>query len=148
MSTGLPPVLYAEDEESDAFLLQRAFEKVNGSHPLIVVKDGQEAVNYLSARQPSHDRSDHPIPALILLDLKMPRMTGFDVLRWIARRPELKAVPVIVLSSSSAEADMRKARELGARDYLVKPHHLAEYLTIAQDLHARWLNPAAGLSRH
>jgi CheY-like chemotaxis protein len=147
MMTELHPVLYAEDEESDAFLFQRAFEKVNVSHPLVVVKDGQEAVNYLSARQPSRDRHDHSVPALIILDLKMPRMTGFDVLVWISGRPELKAVPVIVLSSSSAEADMRKARDMGARDYLVKPHHLADYLTIVQALHARWLHPAADLSR-
>jgi CheY-like chemotaxis protein len=147
MTTELSPVLYAEDEESDAFLFQRAFQKVNVSHPLVVVKDGQEAVNYLSARKHHSDRHDHPVPALIILDLKMPRMTGFDVLGWISGRPELKEIPVIVLSSSSAEADIRKAREMGARDYLVKPHHLAEYMTIVQALHARWLHPAAGLTR-
>jgi CheY-like chemotaxis protein len=69
----------------------------------------------------------------------MPRKTGFDVLAWIGTRPELQGIPVVVLSSSSSDADIRKARGMGARDYLVKPNNLGQYLKVVQSLHAQWL---------
>ena len=136
---GMPLVLYAEDEESDAIILQRTFKKANLANPLVIVKDGQAAVDYLSGCAPYTNRNEHPLPALLLLDLKMPRMTGFDVLAWIGTRPELQGIPAVVLSSSSSDADIRKAQGMGARDYLVKPNDLGQYLKIVQGLHARWL---------
>jgi CheY-like chemotaxis protein len=134
--------LLAEDEESDALILGRAFEKCRSGHPLVVVRDGQEAINYLGGRGPYEDRGRHPLPALLVLDLKMPRMSGFDVLSWISTRADLAHLPVVVLSSSSAEADMRKARELGASEYLVKPNLIAGYVSIVEGLHSRWLQPS------
>jgi CheY-like chemotaxis protein len=83
MNHSFLPVLVAEDEESDAVILRLAFQKAHVPHPLVIVHDGQEAVDYLLGKGHYADRILHPIPALILLDLKMPRMSGFDVLAWL-----------------------------------------------------------------
>ena len=139
MAAYLPLVLYAEDEESDAIILKRAFKKANILIRLAVVKDGQEAIEYLGGEAPYDDRHEHPLPALMLLDLKMPRMSGFDVLSWIASRPNMRSIPVVVLSSSSSDADVRKAREMGAQDYFVKPNGLDQYAPLVQAWHSRWL---------
>jgi len=139
MATGSAAVLAIEDEDNDAFLLRTALKKAGVPNPLVVVRDGQEAVDYLSGEMPFTDRSLHPLPVLILLDLKMPRMTGFDVLAWIATRPELKHLPVIVLSSSSDDSDVHKARQMGARDFYIKPHDFSQLIGIARELNSRWL---------
>jgi CheY-like chemotaxis protein len=133
------PVLAAEDEETDRFILNMAFERANLPCPLVMVRDGSECVEYLSGVGPFADRSLHPLPALLLLDLKMPRMHGFEVLEWLATRPQFKDLPVVVLSSSSADSDIRKARQLGARDYFVKPHALDDLIKILQQVRERWL---------
>jgi CheY-like chemotaxis protein len=137
--TSLPPVLAAEDEETDAFILRRAFEMASVPQTLVVVADGQEAVDYLGGNPPYADRVLHPLPGLLLLDLKMPRMNGFDVLAWLASRPDFKCLPTVVLSSSPDDADILRARQMGARDYFVKPNSLSDYVKIVQSLHARWL---------
>jgi CheY-like chemotaxis protein len=133
------PILAAEDEESDAFILRLAFERAGLPNPLIIVRDGQEAVNYLSGSPPYADRFAHPLPAVVMLDLKMPRRTGFDVLAWMAERPELKSLRAVILSSSSAEADIQKARGLGALDYFIKPHSLPELVSIILKVKAQCL---------
>src|SRR5438552_2121515 len=122
MSPCLPLILSAEDEETDAMILREAFKKEGLANPLVVVRDGWQAINYLSGLPPYHDRCEYFLLVLLFLDLKMPCMSGFDVLAWIGTRPDLKNIPVVVLSSSSATADIRKAREMGARDYLIKPN--------------------------
>lgn len=142
MSAPLPLVLAAEDEESDAYLLRRAFEKAQVPNPLVIVPDGQEAVNYLTGAGDYGDRAAHPLPRLITLDLKMPRMNGFDVLAWLRARPEFADVPAVVISSSSDDADITQARSLGAREYFVKPHRLADFVELMRGLRERWL--AAG----
>jgi CheY-like chemotaxis protein len=139
MVRGLPLVLYAEDEESDGIILRRVFEKAGIQNPLTIVRDGQEAIDYLSGMSPYCDRHEHPLPALVLLDLKMPRRSGFDVLAWIAGSSEVSRIPVVVLSSSPSDGDIRKAREMGARDYLVKPISLDQYVPLVLALHSRWL---------
>ena len=146
MNATLLPILAAEDEEADRFILGLAFEKAGLSHPLVTVRHGKEAVDYLSGNAPYTDRAIHPLPALLLLDLKMPIMDSFDVLAWLATKPEFKDLPVVVLSSSSHDADIQKARQMGARDYFIKPHTLSELVKIIQSLHTRWLNiaPVAG----
>jgi CheY-like chemotaxis protein len=128
-------ILVAEDEESDAFILKTAFRKAAVPCRVIIVRDGQEAVDYLLGEGNYANRSAHSLPALIVLDLKMPRMNGFDVLAWLAAHPELKRIPAIVLSSSSDETDIQKARKLGACEYFVKPYSLAELVKIAQQMH-------------
>lgn len=131
-------VLAADDEETDRFLLRTAFERAGVSHPLVLVNDGQEAVDFLMAahQQAGNGRG---LPRLLLLDIKMPRMNGLEVLYWLAERPEFKDVPALILSSSSQDADMQMARQLGARDYLVKPFGLDALVRLVQDISARWL---------
>jgi CheY-like chemotaxis protein len=139
MSGGPCLVLYAEDEESDGLILRRAFAMERIANPLVIVPDGRVALDYLSGRPPYDDRRLHPLPGLFLLDLKMPRLSGFDVLAWLATRPDFEHLPVVVLSSSMAEADVHKVRQLGAKELIVKPNDMSEYLRIARSLRDRWL---------
>lgn len=133
------PVLVAEDDEIDALLLRRAFQKAGLPNDLVIVHDGQEAIEYLNGDAPYTDRSRHPLPGLLLLDLKMPRMTGFDALAWLSEKPQFKDLPKIILSSSSHESDVERARQMGASDYRIKPHGFDQLVQIVLELHARWL---------
>lgn len=132
-------ILVAEDEETDAFFLKHALQKAGLSHELVVACDGQEAVDYLSGKGPYADRAQHPLPALLLFDLKMPRMTGFEVLAWLQNQADLKSLPAIVLTSSANDNDRQRAQQLGAADFRVKPSSILELVHIVQDLHAKWL---------
>jgi CheY-like chemotaxis protein len=143
MSENLRPILVAEDEESDRMILKLAFQRANLSHQLIILRDGQEAVDYLCGNGRFADRAAHPLPALVVLDLKMPRMNGFDVLAWLVQQPNLKQIPAVVLSSSADELDMKKALAFGAREYFVKPHTLDDLIKIAHQMKARWLTIAS-----
>src|SRR5438445_10233153 len=130
-------VLVADDDENDVFLLRRAFQKAGLSHTLIHVRDGQEAINYLSGE--TSQNGDHAKPNLLLLDLKMPLVDGFDVLIWLRTRPEPICLPVVVLSSSSMPDDKNRAKELGANDYLAKPTGPDDLMTLVKGLDDRWL---------
>jgi len=136
--TKYAPILSAEDEESDRIILRIAHTKAGIPNPIVFVSDGQAAVDYLAGNPPYQDRAAHPIPGLILLDLKMPRMDGFDVLGWLAGQRSLH-LPVIILSSSSNNADVQKARRMGALDYLVKSPDLEHLATMFRDLAQKWL---------
>src|SRR5262249_15525565 len=109
------------------------------SHMIVDVRNGQQAVNYLSGSALYADRNKHPLPALMILDLKMPLMDGFEVLAWLQTRPELKSLPVVVLAASHLSADVQKATELGAHDYFSKPRDWSELVKLAHNLHDRWL---------
>lgn len=137
MSAGL--ILYAEDDESDAFLLDHAFRRAGIEVPLHVVADGREAIAYLEGQGPFADRERHPLPLLLLLDLKMPAVNGFEVLQWIAGPPPRVVMPAVVLSSSGLEQDREKARRLGAAAYYVKPGKLDEMVALARALKNEWL---------
>lgn len=128
------PVLYAEDSEDDAFLLQRAFTQAGVTHPLVVVPNGKAVVHYLSATGPYADRSQHPFPRLVLLDIKLPHRTGLDVLCWIRQQPELRRLPVIMLTSSAQDRDIASAYSLGANGYLVKPSNATGLAQLGRDL--------------
>ena len=143
MSETPRPILAAEDEESDRLILELVYQRANLPPPLVIVRDGQEAVDYLSGTGRFADRSVYPLPGLLLLDLKMPRMNGFDVLSWLETQPQFKALPAVVLSSSSDDSDIKKARQLGAREYFVKPHKFDDLVKIVHQIHAHWL-PAPG----
>ena|SRR5215471_13100953 len=138
-----PAVLAAEDEETDRFLLRTAFQRAGVSYPLVLVNDGQEAVEFLTAAAHPQPGNACALPRLVLLDIKMPRMNGLEVLYWLAERPEFKDLPAVILSSSSQDADKQMARQLGARDYLVKPFGLPALVRLVQDISARWLTPLA-----
>lgn len=133
-----PPVLAAEDEENDAFILRRAFKRVAPAIPLVIVPDGREAIDYLSGAGPYSDRLRHPLPCLLLLDLKMPHMNGFNVLDWLSRQPRYKQLPVVVFSSSCHEADIQKAYKMGAADYQIKPVGFADSMETIRTLLTRW----------
>jgi CheY-like chemotaxis protein len=133
------PILVAENDETEITILRMAASRAGLAHKLAFVKDGAEVLAYLHGDAPYADRSQHPLPALLLLDLKMPNLTGFDVLQWIATRPELKHLPVVVLSASSNDSDIKKATNLGAREYHIKPHRLPDLVNILKSINTRWL---------
>ena len=115
-------VLLVEDDLNDIFLVKRAFKMAHLQNPLQVVTDGQEAVLYLRGNGKYADRQTHPLPKLIVMDIKMPRRTGFEVLEWLrgSDRP-LRRIPVVIVSSSHNPQDINRAYELGANAYMVKP---------------------------
>jgi CheY-like chemotaxis protein len=133
------PVLIAEDDPNDVFLLKRAFEKAGVNNPVVVARNGQEAIDYLNGSGKFIDRTVHPLPGLMFLDLKMPLVDGFDVLAWLHTRPMDSKVPVVVLSSSNQERDIKQARQMGADDYRVKPQQFEELLEMVREIHDRWL---------
>jgi CheY-like chemotaxis protein len=131
-------ILLAEDEETDAMLFRYAMRNAGLKFALAVARDGQEVVDYLSGSGNYSDRSQHPLPSLLVLDLKMPRLSGFDVLTWLKSRPDLD-IPAVVLSSSSYPEDIQRAQKLGARDYFIKPHSVTDLSKVVQTATGRWL---------
>ncbi len=132
-------ILVAEDEDVDVFLLRRSFRRAALPHNLIDVPDGEKAIEYLKGRPPFDDRIRYPFPQLLLLDLKMPKLNGFDVLAWLAGRPDMHDLPAVVLTSSPLESDAKMAAKLGARDFLTKPNDLDEMITMVKNVSERWL---------
>lgn len=124
--------MLVEDDENDVFFMRRALHKANLEIPMHVVMDGQAAVDYLQGTAEYADRTQHPLPDLVLLDLKLPYLHGFEVLEWIRQQPLFRELPVIVLTSSPEERDRRQAAALGAQAYCVKPptrEMVLEFLT-------------------
>ena len=136
-------ILYAEDEDTDVLFLELAFQRAGLPHTLKAVPDGQTALDYLQGNGSYSDREKYPLPRLILLDINMPRKSGFEVLAWIRRQTHLKAVPVVMFTSSEHPADMEKARQLAADDYLIKPSNPLELSEMVKSLHERWLSDGA-----
>jgi CheY-like chemotaxis protein len=132
-------VLLADDDPNDVFLIQRAFQKTNIANPLRVVRDGEEAMAYLGGQDQYADRQLHPLPVLLLLDLKMPRKSGFEVLRWLRQQSGLKRLPVVVLTSSNQNPDINKAFDLGANSYIVKPGGFDSLVEMVKNLNLYWL---------
>jgi CheY-like chemotaxis protein len=135
-------ILYAEDDSDDAFFMQRAFRAARCEELLQIVSDGEQAIAYLAGTGAFADRQRHPLPALVLLDINMPICTGLDVLKWRRDQAALASLPVVVLTSSSLEADMNRALALGAIRYLVKPGHPDGLVELVKSLEQYW-TPAA-----
>jgi CheY-like chemotaxis protein len=131
-------ILMVEDEPNDVLLVQRAFRKANLLNPIQVVGEGEVAVAYLSGQAPYGDRARYPLPTLLLVDLKLPRMSGFEVLVWLRQQPGLKRLPVVVLTSSKESRDINLAYELGANSYLVKPVGFDDLLAMVKTLNLYW----------
>ena len=136
---GQPTILLVEDEPGDVLLIRRACRRANLSSPLQVVGDGEAAVAYLAGQDAYADRQQYPLPALVLLDLKLPRKSGLEVLAWLRAQPALKRLPVVVLTSSRERGDVDRAYELGANSYLVKPVGFDTLLEMIQTLGLYWL---------
>lgn len=139
MSGEQSTILLVEDERNDVFFLEYAFQGAGITNPLQVVEDGQEAIDYLAGNGKYTDRLRYPLPCLVLLDLKMPRRSGLDVLRWIQEQAAFQTLIVIVLSSSMNKSDVDEAYQLGARSYLVKPLTLTARLELARSIKHYWL---------
>lgn len=133
------PVLYVEDEENDAFFMHKAFGRAGLGARLKVVADGREAINYLSGKGGYGDRARHPLPMLILLDLNLPIVSGFEVLRWVRGQAAFQNLPVVIFSSSSRKSDKETALELGANEYVEKPGSALEFPRVLERLKERWL---------
>jgi CheY-like chemotaxis protein len=133
-----PIILLAEDREDDVILIQRAFKKAGFDIPLKVVSDGEEAISYLAGNAQYADRNLYPIPSLILLDLKLPMKDGFEVLTWLKKQPELKQIPVIVLTLSNRIKDVNQAYALGAYSFLIKTTDFEDAAEFSQSLAFYW----------
>ena len=133
------PILLVEDDENDVMLLQRAFRRAAIVNPLQIVRHGDDAVAYLEGTGEFADRVQHPLPVLMLLDLKLPRRTGLEVLRWVKERAGLRRIPIIVLTSSKNDDDVNRAYELGANSYVVKPVSFETLLELVKSLELYWL---------
>ena len=131
-------VLIAEDNPDDALLLRRAIDKAGIHARVKIVNDGEEMLLYLQGRGAYSDRASCPLPSLIILDLKMPRKTGLEVLQWINDNPDVAIVPTIVLSASNLEKDVRAAYNLGANTYFVKPSTFDELVETMRMVERYW----------
>jgi CheY-like chemotaxis protein len=132
-------VLYVEDDAEDFALLKLVSQKCGTPFSLQHVEDGEQAVAYLSGAGEYADREEHPFPDLVLLDLKLPRLDGFEVLQWIRTNPATLSVPVVVLAGSSFRADIRRALELGANSYAAKPAKFEELQVLIDQIADVWL---------
>jgi CheY-like chemotaxis protein len=132
-------ILVAEDEDNDFMLLERALKKQNGKFFLTRARDGVEAINYLSGTDDFADRNRFPMPDLLLLDLKMPRKDGFEVLEWVRSQPSLNRLVAVVLSSSRQDCDIARAYELGANSYVAKPNDYDGLVALTRILIDYWL---------
>src|SRR5206468_4732358 len=132
-------ILLVEDDEADILLLRRAFRNARIANPLIEVRDGQAAIQYLSGEGDYTDRARYPIPFLILLDLRLPKLSGFEVIAWLRDQPQFADLIVVVLTGSDHVPDVTKARELGANSYLVKPGNFEELVQMVKRIKGRWL---------
>lgn len=137
----VPTILHVDDDENDRMLLEIAHRRAKLPANLIGVGDGEQAIAYLDGRSPYSDRRSCPIPDLVLLDLKLPLKSGFEVLEWIRGQDALRNLRVIILSSSHYETDRTRAFMIGANFYLVKPVSVEEMIGMAKQLHANWLCP-------
>lgn len=128
----------AEDEANDRYFIKRAFAQCGVEQGLRFVDDGEQAVAYLTGKKPYHDRTLHPSPALLIVDLKMPRRSGFEVIEWVRKSAEWRCLPVLVLSSSSLDQDVQRAYELTANNYISKPASFVTLTRLVQEVCEYW----------
>jgi len=131
-------ILSVEDNPDDVLILKRAFQKANTSAHLEFLADGDQAIEYLAKL------SQKPCPSLLLLDLKLPRKSGLEVLSWMRSQPDLKRLPVVMLSSSNQPEEINSAYDLGANSYLVKPGSMDEFVQLAKAVETYWVQSNTG----
>jgi CheY-like chemotaxis protein len=131
--------LLVEDNEDHVVLIRRAFTKSKVVNPLQVVRSGEEAIAYLEGTGRYSNRDEFPLPAVVLLDLKLMGMDGFEVLRWIRQQPGLRALRIVVLTSSTEIRDVNLAYQIGANSFLVKPVDFEDFVRVTQALKGYWL---------
>jgi CheY-like chemotaxis protein len=137
-----PPILYAEDTPDDVFFMRHAFAQAGMLSPLVVVKDGQQAIDYLAGKGAFAGRQEYPLPCLLLLDLGLPIKCGWEVLEWVRKHSTLKSLKVVVVSASALQSDIDVAKIMGAIDYVVKPNPPTDLVEILRERKELWLGPS------
>jgi len=132
-------LLHIDDDPNDTELFQAAARRARVQFVVQTVTDADQAMAYLSGRGRYADRRLYPLPNLVLLDLKMPRATGFDLLQWIRNHPEVGSLPVVIFSGSELQDDIRQAYAGGADSYLVKPIGFNALIELVKELNASWV---------
>jgi CheY-like chemotaxis protein len=133
-----PRVLLVEDDMDDRLFFERALKKAGYGWTLVTAMTGREAIEYLSGVGRFSDRTAYPIPSYVLLDLKLPEISGLEVLEWIRKHPSLRTLPVIVLSSSRETSDLERATKLGIDAYEVKSVEFAALVSTVRSIARRW----------
>jgi two-component system response regulator len=133
------PILLVEDNADDEVLALRAFSKSNISNPIVVARDGAEALDYLFAQGQYADRDSRDLPAVVLLDLKLPKIDGLEVLRQIRGNEQTRMMPVVILTSSRQDEDLVSGYNLGANSYVRKPVDFIEFVAAVGQLGIYWL---------
>ncbi|MDP2309089.1 MAG: response regulator [Pseudomonadota bacterium] len=136
MSIALPPILVVDDEPDDLFFFQRAAAAANLANPIDTAEDGDAAIAWLSAC--AAGEAGHRVPIAVILDLKMPRRSGFEVLAWIRKNEGLRRMPVVIYTSSGLDPDVARAYDLGANSYLVKPVTFDALVALIRTLGLYW----------
>ncbi len=132
-------ILLVDDNRMDVELALDAFREVRLANQIEVASNGQQALDYLFGQGDYADRARYPLPALTLLDLKMPGIDGFDVLRRLKETPLLKRIPVVILTSSREEGDRALSYDTGANSYLVKPVSFTKFVEVVKQIEGYWL---------
>jgi len=133
-----------DDNDADVLLTRQAFAAAHIANPLFSVSDGEEAVLYLEGFGPFANRAEFPLPHLVLLDLDMPKISGFRVLKWVRAHEHFKSLPIVIMSDSEREQDVTKAYQLGANSYLVKPTDFDALGSMMQATASFWLHHSLG----
>ena len=136
----LAQILLVEDNPMDVILTLDAFKEAKLLNEIHVARDGEEALNYMFGRGIYADRAKFPVPNLILLDLKMPGIDGFEVLKQIKTTDLIKRIPVIILTSSKEEGDLALSFDLGANSYLVKPVSFNGFIDVVKEIDNYWFS--------
>jgi len=131
--------MIVEDREDDIVLIRKAFERAQFTNPVQFVRSGEEAVAYLRGEGKYANRAEYPLPVLVLLDLKLNGMDGFELLTWIRQRDGIRGLPVVVLTSSSEMADVNRAYQLGANSFFVKELDFHGTVDLSKKLQNYWL---------
>ena len=139
-------ILLIEDSADDALFMTRALAKSGASGTFQIVDDGRKAVDYLSGNGQYADRAAYPLPRFVLLDLKLPQLSGFDVLRWIRSQPALAGLIVVVLTSSNLATDIRECYLLGANSFLSKPPDPTDLVALIREVSNYWLKTNVGIA--
>jgi CheY-like chemotaxis protein len=140
MGRFLELILLVEDNAADAWLFQRALRKAGVTVRVERLSTGDDAVAYLNGQAPYDNRAAYPLPGIVVLDLKLPRRSGFEVLEWVRALPgNLRLLPVVVLSSSSMPTDVNRAYSLGANSYMTKPYGASQFVKLASAFRDYWL---------
>jgi len=138
MANDRPTLLIVEDNEDDIFFVERIFKQIGARCELRFARDGMEAIEYLTGKGTFKDRAQYPMPTIILMDLKMPRRNGFEVLEWMHNQPEIKLIPTIVVTSSTLQEDVTRAYRLGANAVMNKPVDKDSLLQMLKSFHIYW----------